>query len=115
MTDITPDEPDTADEPDWRNLTYEVFNPDHTVGAACNRDGEIIGLHITDEARENGDTWLSAEIVRLARLVHLKSRAGLRAEIEGKGTRPYTVDSLDLPTEKSYRAMEQAEFGVNGA
>ncbi|MEV6072957.1 hypothetical protein AB0L82_40975 [Nocardia sp. NPDC052001] len=98
--------------PDWRNMTHEVFNPDHTAGAACNRDGEIIGLHITDEARDNGDAWLAAEILRLARLAHLKSRVALRAEMEYNGTLSHTIDSFDLPTEASYRAAEAAEFGT---
>jgi hypothetical protein len=115
MTGTSPDDLDAAEQPDWQNMTYEVFNPDHTVGVACNRDGEVIGMHITDEARDNGDTWLSEEIVRLARLVHMKSRVGLRTEMERKGSRPYTVDAFDLPTENSYRATEQAEFGTNGA
>ncbi|GAB2452477.1 hypothetical protein [Nocardia tengchongensis] len=112
MTDH-PDEFDTDDQaaPDWRSLTYEVFNPDHTAGVACNRDGEIVGLHLTDDARDNGDIWLAAEIVRLARLAHQKSRLGLRSEMERNGTRSYTIDSFDLPTETSYRAMEAAEFG----
>ncbi|MBF6149170.1 hypothetical protein [Nocardia nova] len=99
--------------PDWQNRVYEVFNPDHTVGVACDRDGEVVGLHLTDDARENGDTWLAAEILRLARLAHAKSRVGLRSEMEYNGTRPYTIDSFDLPTESSYRAMEIAEFGTN--
>ncbi|GAB2559288.1 hypothetical protein [Nocardia heshunensis] len=98
--------------PDWRTLSYEVFNPDHTVGVACNRDGEIIGLHLTDDARDNGETWLAAELVRLARLAHHKSRLGLRTEMEHNGTRGHTIDSFDLPTEASYRAMEAAEFGT---
>lgn len=93
-------------------MTYEVFNPDHCAGVACNRDGEIVGIHITDEARENGDQWLAAEIVKLARLAHLKSRVGLRAEMEYNGTRPYTIDSFDLPTEASYRLAEAAELGT---
>ncbi|MFX0574685.1 hypothetical protein [Nocardia nepalensis] len=99
--------------PDWRKMLYEVFNPDHSVGVACDRSGEVVGLHITDDARDNGDTWLAAEIVRLARLAHLKSRVGLRAEMEHNGTRPYTIDSFDLPTEASYRVMEETEFGRN--
>ncbi|WP_406271768.1 hypothetical protein OH799_31405 [Nocardia sp. NBC_00881] len=114
MDDFDPDDFDTA-PPDWRNMTYEVFNPDHTAGVGCDRDGEIIGLHITDDARDNGDTWLAAEIVRLARLAHMKSRVGLRAEMEYKGTRSYTIDSFDLPTEASYRAMEESEFGRRDA
>ena len=104
------DEPATA-APDWRSQVYEVFNPDHTVGVACARDGEVVGLHITDDARDNGDTSLAQEILRVARLAHAKSRLGLRKEMEYKGTRSYTVDSFDLPTEASYRAMEEAEFG----
>lgn len=99
-----------GEEPDWRSMIYEVFNPDHTAGVACNRDGEVIGLHITDEARDNGDSWLSAELLRLARLAHTKSRVGLRAEMEYKGTRSYTIDAFDLPTEAAYRVMEKAEF-----
>jgi hypothetical protein len=106
---------DDADEqesvpPDWRTMTYEVFNPDHTVGVGCDRDGEIIGLYLTDDARENGDEWLASQIVKLARLAHAKSRVGLRAEMESKGSRSYTIDSFDLPTEASYRAMEESEF-----
>ncbi|MET9489851.1 hypothetical protein [Nocardia sp. NPDC006630] len=108
---------DTDDElpaaPDWRTMTYEVFNPDHTVGVACDRDGEMIGLHLTDDARDNGDAWLAAEILRLARLAHLKSRVGLRVEMEYNGTRPFTVDSFDLPTEAAYRATEAAELGTS--
>ncbi|WP_063053630.1 hypothetical protein [Nocardia arthritidis] len=119
MTDMHPIEVDDYDfdddqseaaAPDWRNMTYEVFNPDHTVGVGCDRDGEIIGLYITDDARDNGDEWLASQIVKLARLAHAKSRVGLRAEMEFKGTRSYTIDSFDLPTEASYRAMEEAEF-----
>jgi hypothetical protein len=114
MTDRYADDPD-EDElvdagPDWQSMVYEVFDPDHTLGVACDRDGQIIGLHITDEARDNGDDWLGTEIVRLARLAHLKSRVGLRAEMAHKGTRSLTIDSFDLPTEASYRATEEAEF-----
>ncbi|APE36922.1 hypothetical protein BOX37_26655 [Nocardia mangyaensis] len=102
----------TGTAPDWVKRTYEVFNPDNTVGVACNRDGEIVGLHLTDEVREYGDTWLTAELLKLARLAHQKSRVGLRAEMEHKGARPYTIDAFDLPTEAAYRAMEDAEFGT---
>jgi len=116
MTAMHPIDQDDLDDlaaapPDWRNISYEVFNPDHTVGVACDRDGEVVGLHLTDDARDNGDTWLAKEILRVARLAHAKSRLGLRTEMEFKGTRSYTVDSFDLPTEASYRAMEAAEFG----
>ncbi|MFC9897824.1 hypothetical protein ACFVMC_29395 [Nocardia sp. NPDC127579] len=114
MTDRYADEPDLDEPentgPDWQNMVYEVFDPEHTLGVACDRDGQVIGLHITDEARENGDAWLCTEIVRLARLAHLKSRVGLRAEMAHKGTRSFTIDSFDLPTEASYRATEAAEF-----
>ncbi|MFE4455808.1 hypothetical protein ACFROC_00490 [Nocardia tengchongensis] len=95
-----------------RTLIYEVFNPDNSAGIACNRDGEIVGLYLTDEARDNGDTWLAAELLRLARLAHAKSRLGLRMEMERGGTRSYTIDSFDLPTDASYRALEAAEFGT---
>lgn len=107
------DDLDQNEQTSWRATVYEVFNPDHTVGVACDRDGEVIGMHLTDDARENGDAWLSAEIVRLARLAHLKSRVGLRAEMEHNGALPYTVDAFDLPSEATYRAMEAAEFGIS--
>lgn len=110
--DLEPDvDADEAPTPDRSPKTYEVFNPDHTVGVACDRDGEVVGLHITDEARDNGDAWLGSEIVRLAKLAHMKSRLGLRKEMEEKGTRSYTIDAFGLPTEASYREMEDAEFG----
>ncbi|MEU1985861.1 hypothetical protein [Nocardia sp. NPDC019395] len=94
---------------------YEVFNPDHTVGVACDRDGEIVGLHITDDARDNGDTWLSAEILKLAGLAHTKSRLGLRREMEANGARAYTIDSFGLPTEAGYQTMEDEAFGLRPA
>jgi hypothetical protein len=94
---------------------HEVFNPDRTVGVACDRDGEIVGLYITDDARENGDTWLSAEILKLAALAHAKSRLGLRREMESNGARPYTIDSFGLPTESSYQSMEDEAFGLRPA
>jgi hypothetical protein len=106
------DAQDAVAQPDWQTMTYEVFNPDNTVGVACNRDGEIVGMHLTDDARDEGDTWLAAEIVRLAKLAHLKSRVGLRAEMEDNGTGSHTIDAFDLPTEKSYRQVERAEFGT---
>lgn len=97
-------------EPDWKAMTYEVFNPDRSVGVACDRDGQVVGMHLQDEALDNGDSWIAAEILRLARLAHTKSRVGLRTEMEHKGARSYTVDSFGLPTEAAYRAMEEAEF-----
>lgn len=101
-----PDEP----IPDWRSMVYEVFNPEGSVGVACDREGEIIGMHITDEARDAGDAWLGTEIVKLAGLAYQKSRLGLRKEMEYKGTRPYTIDSFELPTEAAYQAMEDEAF-----
>ncbi|MEV0110528.1 hypothetical protein AB0H42_29905 [Nocardia sp. NPDC050799] len=94
---------------------HEVFNPDHTVGVACDRDGEIVGLHITDEAQDNGDSWLSAEILKVAALAHAKSRLGLRREMESNGARSYTIDSFGLPTEATYRTMEDEAFGLRPA
>ncbi|MFD0364589.1 hypothetical protein ACFQZZ_24370 [Nocardia sp. GCM10030253] len=116
MKDVYPIDADDldnvdTDEPDWRSMVYEVLNPDNTVGVACDRDGEVVGMHITDDARDNGDTWLAAEILRCARLAHAKSRVGLRAEMAYKGTQSYTIDSFDLPTEAAYRAMEDEVFG----
>jgi hypothetical protein len=110
MTELYDD--DSAQAPDWASILYEVVNPDHTVGVACNRSGEVVGLLITDEAREEGDTWLAEEIVRLARLANTKSRVGLRAEMEFNGAGKYAVDALGLPTEADYRAMEDAELGT---
>ncbi|GEM31321.1 hypothetical protein NN3_23280 [Nocardia neocaledoniensis NBRC 108232] len=98
-------------EKDENPSVFEVFHPDHTLGVACDRDGEIVGMYIADEARENGETWLSAEILRLTRLAHLKSRAGLRKEMERQGTSRSTIDSFDLPTDASYQETEDLEFG----
>ncbi|MFB8281075.1 hypothetical protein [Nocardia colli] len=109
--DLASEHEDEPASPDRNAHSYEVFNPDRTVGVACSRDGAMIGVHISDDARDNGDTWLAAEIVKLARLAHLKSRVGLRTEMEQKGTKPYTIDFFDLPTLESYRAVERAEFG----
>lgn len=94
---------------------HEVFNPDHTVGVACGRDGEVVGMHITEDAKDNGEAWLSAEILKVAGLAHAKSRLGLRREMEANGARAYTVDSFGLPTDAAYRAMEDEAFGLRPA
>ncbi|WP_459549678.1 hypothetical protein [Nocardia sp. X0981] len=108
-------EDEQAGKPAVSPQVHEVFNPDHTVGVACDRDGEVVGLHITDEARENGDSWLSAEILKIAGLAHAKSRLGLRREMEANGARSYTIDSFGLPTEAAYQAMEDEAFGLRPA
>lgn len=108
-------EGEQAGKPAVSPQVHEVFNPDHTVGVACDRDGEVVGLHITDEARENGDSWLSAEILKIAALAHAKSRLGLRREMEANGARSYTIDSFGLPTEAAYQAMEDEAFGLRPA
>ncbi|WP_328391705.1 hypothetical protein [Nocardia sp. NBC_00416] len=118
--DYDDDSPDDFDGPVTTKSVgppqvHEVFNPDHTAGVACDRDGEIVGLHITDDARENGDAWLGAEILKLARLAHAKSRLGLRREMEANGARSYTIDSFGLPTEAAYQAMEDEAFGLRPA
>ncbi|MGK8489211.1 hypothetical protein [Nocardia asiatica] len=112
MTELgAPGTVEAESPPDWRNLTYEVFNPDYSVGVACDRSGMIVGLHLGDEVWENTDSWLAAEIRRVARLAYLKSRVGRRAELLYNGALPRLADSLGLPTEAEYNLMEKAEFG----
>lgn len=110
--DVDLEEGDATTVPNWASVSYEVFNPDHTVGVACDRNGEIIGMHIDDDALDNGDTWLAAEILRLAKLAYQKSRLGMRTEMDYNGTPGYIIDSFGLPNETDYRAMETAEYGM---
>jgi len=95
---------------DRKHTLYEVFNPDHSVGLACDPAGKIIGLHIGDGVRESTDGWLAAEILLLARLAYQKSRVGWREEMLAKGTLPYIIENFDLPTATEYAAMENAAF-----
>ncbi|MEV6428332.1 hypothetical protein [Nocardia sp. NPDC051463] len=97
--------------PDWRNLIYEVFNPDYSVGVACDRNGMIVGMHLGDEVWDSTDSWLADEVVRVARLAYLKSQVGRRAEMLYNGALPQFADSLGLITESEYRYREKAEFG----
>ncbi|MGK8505634.1 hypothetical protein [Nocardia asiatica] len=101
---------DAESEPDRRNTIYEVFNPDHSVGVACDRSGLIVGLHIGD-VWEQADSWLAVEILRVAKLARAKSQVGRRAELLHDGALPHVADSLRLPTEAEYRRMEKVEFG----
>ncbi|WP_216897854.1 hypothetical protein [Nocardia alni] len=89
---------------------YEVFNPDHSVGVACDLDGEIIGLHIGAGVRDSTDGWLAAEILLLARLAYQKSLVGRRAEMLERGTPSYIAEDFGLPTAAQYAAMERAAF-----
>ncbi|WP_040776325.1 hypothetical protein [Nocardia pneumoniae] len=112
MTDLdTSDGAEAESPPDWRNLVYEVFNPEYSVGVACDRSGMIVGLHLGDEVGEHTDDWLASEVLRVARLAYLKSRVGRRAELLYNGGLPRLADSLGLPTEAEYNIMEKAEFG----
>ncbi|WP_245671426.1 hypothetical protein [Nocardia amamiensis] len=91
---------------------YEVFNPDYSVGVGCDQSGRIVGLHLGDEVWESADSWLAGEIVRVARLAHLKARVGRRMELLSRGVSPVVADALALPTEAEYRLQEKAAFGA---
>ncbi|WP_067903783.1 hypothetical protein [Nocardia vaccinii] len=112
MTDLYAPEGEAEERNQARSTQrYEVFNPDHSVGVACDLTGAIVGLHLGDEIRDNSESWLSAEIVRVARLAYLKSLAGRRTEMARNGVLPHVLDALDMPTQAQYLAMENAEFG----
>ncbi len=108
MTDLYTPEDEAI--PERERVLYEVFNPDHSVGVACDPAGKVVGLHIGDGVRDNTDDWLAAEILLLARLAHQKSRVGWRDEMLAAGTLPYIVENFDLPTAAEYIAMENAAF-----
>ncbi|MGW5385902.1 hypothetical protein [Nocardia sp. NPDC003963] len=94
-----------------RQQIFEVFNPDYSVGVACDRAGIIVGLHLGDEILEQSDAWLSAEILRLARLARMKSEVGRRRILLDNGMLPHAVEARGLPSEAAYRRAEAAEFG----
>ncbi|WP_280397687.1 hypothetical protein [Nocardia carnea] len=94
-----------------RRQLYEVFNPDYSVGVACDIAGVIVGLHLGDEIAEHTDAWLAAEILRLARLARMKSEVGRRQILIGNGMLPHAVEARGLPSEADYRRAEAAEFG----
>jgi hypothetical protein len=111
MTDLFLSESEEVREGSRRQpVSYEVFNPDHSVGVACDRDGEIIGLHIGVGVRDNTDSWLAAEILLLTRLAYQKSLVCRREEMLARGTPPYIAEDFGLPTAAQYAAMERAAF-----
>jgi hypothetical protein len=94
-----------------RQRIFEVFNPDYSVGVACDSAGVIVGLHLGDEIVEQSDAWLAAEIVRLARLARMKSDVGRRQILQDNGMLPHAAEARGLPSETDYRRVEAAEFG----
>ena len=94
-----------------RRRIFEVFNPDYSVGVACDSAGIIVGLHLGDEIVEQSDAWLAAEILRLARLARMKSEVGRRRALLDNGMLPHAVDDHGLPDEADYRRAEAAEYG----
>lgn len=98
--------------PHRRPASFEVFNPDYTVGVACDRSGLIVGLHLDDEVWENTDEWLALEIVRVARLARLKSQVGRRSELMATAAGARLADRMSLPTQVDYELLEKFEFGV---
>ncbi len=90
---------------------YEVFNPDYSVGVACDRHGMIIGIHLGDEVWENTDAWLSNEILRVAKLARMKSQVGRRAELVATNKGAHLASRLGLPRGADYKLAERAEFG----
>ncbi|WP_040793348.1 hypothetical protein [Nocardia paucivorans] len=112
MTDVEASDGLEANAPpSWANPVYEVFNPDYSVGVACDRSGAIVGLHLGDEVWENTDAWLAAEILRVAKLAYMKSRVGRRAELLRNGGSSRLADEMGLPTEAAYTIAEKTEFG----
>lgn len=105
------DETETTPTAQRSAPVFEVFNPDYSVGVACGIAGEIVGVHLGEEIWENTDAWLAAEIVRVARLAHMKSQVGRRLALLENGALPHVADARELPTEAEYRRMEKAEFG----
>ncbi|WP_280422363.1 hypothetical protein [Nocardia carnea] len=94
-----------------RQQIFQVFNPDYSVGVACDLAGVIVGIHLGDEVVEYSDSWLAAEILRLARLARMKADVGRRQALIDSGMLPHAVDARGLPTEADYRRAEMAEFG----
>jgi hypothetical protein len=92
-------------------VSFEVFNPDYSVGVACDRSGLIVGLHLGDEVWDNTDEWLAREIIRVARLARLKSQAGRRLELMATAAGARLADRLSLPTQAEYELLEKSEFG----
>ncbi|WP_280463603.1 hypothetical protein [Nocardia carnea] len=90
---------------------FEVFNPDYSVGVACDSAGIIVGLHLGEEIGEQSDAWLAAEILRLARLARMKSDVGRRQRLLDNGMLPHAAEARGLPTEADYRRAEAAEYG----
>lgn len=88
-----------------------MFNPDYSVGVACNAAGVVVGLHLGDEIVEYSDAWLAAEILRLARLARMKSQVARRQALLDSGMLPHAVEAHELPNEAEYRRAEAAEFG----
>lgn len=91
---------------------HEVFNPDQTIGVACDREGAVVGLHIDDDILDNGDEWLAREIMCVAKLAYEKSRVGLRVELERGGADPFVLRSFGLPTDADYVVMENDAFDI---
>lgn len=110
MTDPHDNDYDDSEAPADKPTVYEVYNPDQTVGVACDRDGAVVGLHISDDVLDHGDTWVAAEVMKVAKLAHQKSRVALREEMERNGTDAFTLTSFGLPTQADYLAMERDEF-----
>ncbi|MEU1982447.1 hypothetical protein [Nocardia sp. NPDC019395] len=104
--DVQPDSP-----PVGRSQVYEVFNPDFSVGVACDRNGVIVGVHLGDEVWDNTDHWLATEVLRVARLAHLKSKVGQRAEYIRRLGNRQVADALNLPTQTQFEHALQTEFG----
>ncbi|WP_280437423.1 hypothetical protein [Nocardia carnea] len=92
-------------------LAFEVFNPEYSVGVACGIAGDVVGIHLGPEILEADDAWLAAEILRVARLAHVKSQVGRRAMMLERGMLPHVADARGLPTEIEFRYLEAAEFG----
>ncbi|GGL05490.1 hypothetical protein [Nocardia jinanensis] len=112
MTEVNaPGETEAQRPPGRGSRVFEVFNPEYSVGVACALSGEIVGIHLGAEVWENDDAWLAAEILRVARLAHMKSQVGRRASLLERGALPHVADARGLPTESDYRLREKLEFG----
>lgn len=97
--------------PHGDNPNFEVFNPDYSVGVACDYDGRIVGIHLGQEISEASDEWLADQILRAGKLACLKSRVAHRNALRAIGASGAHADALGFPTETEYQLQLKKEFG----
>ena len=108
----TPDTP--KDDTPFEDRTYEVFNPQRTVGVRAAHGGAFTGLYLSEDVRKTTERALTRDILAVASVAAARGRLSYREQLEtiaAQSGNPVTANVYDVlpnvPTEQEYEDLKK--------